>query len=436
MKKNIAIITTFRSADEAYSLNRVVIDQIKMFTRHGYNLTIVVAKGFVPTGWYKHPNIKCVEISDVPVSNTVEIDETFEKDVDKLISEFLDILKDVDVALTHDIIYQPAGMKHNAALRYLALNRKIKTRFLHWIHSATAPTVMQDLRGGGQKFLDSFKLPFPNSFYIAFNEFSTPRIAGWFGVEESQVKYVPHPHDFYEGKDELTIKIADKVKLLQKDITCMYPCRLDRGKQPHLVLETIAQSKKLGKSVALIFADFHSTAGDKVKYRNQMKERAIDLGLNENDLLFLSEFELPECQKYRYEVPHKVIQELFSLTNTFILPSKSETYSLVAQEAIANRNFVILNYDFPPFRSIYGDSAFYRQYSSDIAIDGFDGQTNTEYNNPEDYHKATAQYINYVQENTRALKLFNKIRKTRNIDYVFKNNIEPLLYADPNKFNY
>lgn len=437
MKKKITIITTFRSADEAYSLNRIVIDQIKMFTKAGYKLDIIVAKGFEPKGWYAHKDVTCQYIPDVPVHNDLKIDETFEKDVESLMVEFEKLLKDTDVAITHDVTYQPAAMKHNAALRTLANMGKVKATFLHWIHSATCPSVLQDLRGGGEKYLDSFSKPFPNSFYIAFNEYSIPRIAKWFKIEEDKVKYIPHPHDFFEDKDDLVEKISDRGQILQKDVVCMYPCRLDRGKQPHLVLETIAQIKKLKRSVCLIIADFHSTAGDKVTYRDEMKTRAIDLGLAEDELIFLSEFDVPEDQDFRYEIPHKVINQLFELTNVFILPSRSETYSLVAQEAVAKRNFIVLNQDFPPFRSIYGDAAYYRQYSSDMdAMNGLDGNTNTEYSDAETYHNATAKYINYVMENTRVLKLFNKIRQTRNLDYVFSKHIEPLMYADPKEFNY
>jgi hypothetical protein len=123
----------------------------------------------------------------------------------------------------------------------------------------------------------------------------------------------------------------------------------------------------------------------------------------------------------------------------FILPSVSETYSLVAQEAAVKRNFLILNQDFPPFRSIYGDSPYYRQFSSNMnANSGYDGDTNTNYGNRDEYFKGIASYINYVMENTRVLKTFNMIRQTRNLDYVFKHHIEPILYSnpEPGNFNY
>lgn len=436
--KNVAIITTFRDAQEAYSLNRVVINQLKMFIHAGYNVKVVVCKGFRPEGWYAHKQVTCVEIPDVPVSNSVDIDKTFNEDVSLLLEAFRGILRDVDVAITHDIVYQPACIKHNTALRTLVLEDKsIKTLFLHWIHSATTPAIVEELRGGGERYMKSFRQTFPRSFYIAFNQLSVPRIASWFKIEEDRVKYVPHPHDFLEYKDPLVEKLFLDYNLLSKDVICAYPVRLDRGKQVEAVVKIMAQVKKLNRSVCLIVADFHSTGGDKVTYRNELKNLGISLGLTESDLIFLSEFDRKEGEGYRGEISHKAIQEIFSLTNVFVMPSRSETYSLVTQEAIANRNFVVLNQDLTPLRSIFGDDAYYRQFSSNInANTGLDGETNVAFQNEEEYHKGTAQYINYVLENTRVLALHNKIRKTKNLDYVFRYHIEPLLYADPKQFNY
>jgi hypothetical protein len=160
--------------------------------------------------------------------------------------------------------------------------------------------------------------------------------------------------------------------------------------------------------------------------------------MSDSEIIFASEIDKwdDESRGNRVEFPHQVVSNLFEIANTFILPSRSETYSLIAQEAAARRNFCILNFDFPPFRSVYGDSPYYLKFSSNIdALSGGDGETNTKYQDEEAYWSDAAKYINYVQENTRVLALSNKIRKERNLDYVFKKHIEPLFFAE-NKFNY
>ncbi len=433
--KRVSIITTFASADEAYSLNRVVQDQIKMFVASDYKIKVIVHEGFKPIQWYEHPLVEIITIPNVPVSNETKVDKTFDEDVEKLENAFKTILEETDVAITHDIIYQPAAIKHNLALRnVIKKNSEIKTNFLHWIHSATKPSILSGLRGGGSKYLSLMNERFPRSLYIAFNSYSIPRIASWFNIEEGFVKYVPHPHDFLEGKCKLAQEIIFKNNLLEKDVLCLYPCRLDRGKQPEVVIKIMNQVKETGRSICCMIGDFHSTAGDKVTYREEMKNMARDMGMTPTELIFLSEFDRKEPI---YELPHQVMTDLFDITNVFILPSRSETYSLVAQEAAAKRNLLILNQDFPPFRSIYGDFALYRQFSSNIdALTGMDGDTTTTYSDETGYYRDIATYINYVMENTRVMAGHNMIRKDRNIYHVFRKYIEPLLMVEPGKYNY
>lgn len=433
MNKNIVIFTTFRSADPAYSLNRVVQTQIKMLTRHNYQPKVIVAKGFQPIEEYE--KVECLEIPDVPVDNQIKIDETFRKDVETLKEALEPILKEADIIFTHDLVYQAAALKHNVAVRELVAEGKVKAKFIHWIHSAACPAVLQEFKGfTGADYLKIVSQPFPNSFYIVFNTFSIPRLASWFNIEQDIVKYVPHPHDFYEDMDPLSVEIIEKGNLLQKDVVIIYPVRLDRGKQAEYPIKIGAAIKKTGRSVGVVIVDFHSTGGDKVDYRRMLKNLAISLSLSPDECQFASE--LHGEDKLIASFPHKVVKDLFSISNTFVLSSKSETYSLIAQEAIMARNLCILNHDFPPFRSIYGDEPIYKQFSGNIQWNGMDGETTTNYGNEEEYWLETANNINYAQEHTRVLKTFNRLRKDRNLDNVFKQYLEPLLSEPDGKLNY
>ena len=446
MKNNIIIFTTFREASSSYSLNRVVVDQLKMFIAHGYNVKVIVAQGFKANckeTWYLRPEVELIEIADVVVQNEIsayEREKNFDQDVQLLTDELRQIIKNGDVIIAHDIFYQPAAIKHNLAIRNI-LPELPEVRILNWVHSASVPFILAQERGGGVRYLDLVQKPLPQAFHIAFNPYSIPRVASWFGAELANVKYVPHPHDFTEFFHPLAKDITEKLELLQTDIVCMYPCRLDRGKQPHLVLEIMNQIKQSGRTIRLIIADFSSRGGDKVVYRQEMKNMALDFGWAENELTFLSEFDMPE-NDLREEVPHQVISNLFELTNVFILPSRSETYSLVAQEAAMKRNLLILNFDFPPLRSIYGEEARYFKFSSNIDVNigqeyhketGME-TTETNYTDRIQYMRAIANYICYCQEHTRILAMFNKLKKTKNLSYVFRHHIEPLLFADK-KYN-
>jgi glycosyltransferase involved in cell wall biosynthesis len=435
--KRVAIFTNFNTADPAYSLNRVVQDQIKMLLHNGYeNVKVVVAESFQPVEMYEQ--VELVYIPNVPCHNEVKKDESFDQDVDLIYESLKTALKDVDVVLTHDIVYQPACLKHNFAAREFA-KENTQIKWLHWIHSATSPTTLNALIDiFGDKYLDVIRTEFPNSFYIFFNHYSIPRVAQNFGVAEEKVKVVHHPLDVcgFFGVDQKVAEFVDEKKLLEADAICVYPCRLDRGKQVEMAIKTMAKLKDFHMKVRMIVVDFHSTGGDKVVYRDELKATGIDWGLNSVELSFTSEF----CQEWYAQVPHNIVKDLMMFANVMIMPSRSESYSLVTQEAAALGKIVVLNWDFPPFRDIFGESAIYRKYSSNVDImNGLDGNTFTNYGpddvSPEErkhyernYHKDTAGMIAYRLKNYENLVLQRKILKERNLDAVFKNELEPLFY--------
>jgi glycosyltransferase involved in cell wall biosynthesis len=176
----------------------------------------------------------------------------------------------------------------------------------------------------------------------------------------------------------------------------------------------------------LIFCDFQSTGGDKVLYREELKELALRLGV-EDRVTFLSEFD----ESASMEVSHETVLELFVLSNVFALPSKSETYSLIAQEAMLKGNLCLLNQDFAPFRQIYGKNALYKQFDgANIAISGFNGEIQTQHSNEKDYYRAMASNISYYLENEHVLRAKTWVRIRRSPDYVFRNFVEPLIVKE------
>ncbi len=436
--RHVAILTTFSSADEAYSLNRVVVDQIKMLVSNGYKVKVVVAEPFEPKGEYLNPNVKIVKIPNVPVHNEVKKDETFEKDVEMLTAGLEEALSGADVVFTHDIIYQNACLKHNFAARKVAKNHP-NIRWLHWIHSATSPVTLAALRDYfSDEYLNLVKEPFPNSRYVFFNDWSKPRIANNFGVDQSVVRTVHHPSDIYEvlGISEEIKKFSEKHNLLKADAICVYPARLDRGKQVEMAIKTMASLKKLDMDIRMIVADFHSTAGDKVTYRDELKQVGIDYKLSAGELIFMSE----DRPAWSYEMPHSMLLEIMRFANVMIMPSVSESYSLVTQEAGMNKCVLVANFDFPPFRDIFGPNVIYRKYSSNVdALNGMDGNTNTAYGpnaaSPEErkaaeraYHYETAGMIKAKLNDGGPMALARFLRKERNLQAVFKAELEPLLY--------
>lgn len=436
--KKVCIFTTFSDSPEAYSLNRIVKDQLKMLLRYEYKPTVIVAESFQPEGLYADKNVTIKKIPLVPVHNEVKKDETFNSDVNDLYLALKEILKEADVVITHDIVYQPAALKHNIAARKLA-DEMSNLKWLHWIHSATSPATLTNLKPHFEdQYIQIMQKPFPNSFYVFFNHYSIPRIANNFKVPENMVVVVHHPSDLqeiYGLSDDMYKFVLDK-KIYTADAICVYPVRLDRGKQVEFVIKTMAMLKDFDLLVKVIIVDFHSTGGDKLTYRDDLKNIAIDYGLQENELLWTSE----SSPFWETEIPHSDVLGLMRLSNVFIMPSVSESYSLIVQEAGLNKCVIVLNQDFPPFRDIFGKDAIYRKYSSNIdAMTGMDGWTKTRYggdvadeerpNLEKNYHRETAgMIINQLKNKNLAMSIF--LRKFRNLDYVFRRELEPLFFKE------
>lgn len=441
--KKIAILTTFADLQKAYSLNIVTQTHIKMLLLNGYQPTVIVGDTFQPAEIYAHPAVKIEKIPNVPCHNEVKKDETFDQDVLALETRIGEIVKDFDVVITHDIIYQNAALKHNIASRKVAAKYP-NIKWLHWVHSATSPELLQLVRPiFTDEYANLVTTKFPNSKIIYPNNYAIPAVAKNFGVADDDVAAVHHATDVagFLGIGKDVEELIYQKDLLSADAMTTYPIRLDRGKQVEYVIRTMSQLKQFDLKVRVVIADFHSTGGDKLVYRDTLKQDAIDWGLNSDEVTFLSEVR----EEWKHEVPQSVIRDLQLISNVFIMPSVSETYSLIAQEAALTKQVVVLNHDFPPFRAIYGENAIYRKYSSayDVLSDPTeavraDSWTGTKYgaaNLPEDarrsaekqYHAITAGMIAARLKHPE-LALSRKLLKERNLNYIFKHEIEPLFY--------
>lgn len=425
-RPKIAIITTFRDFDPAYSLCGVVKEQIKMLVNHGYILKVLVTQGFKPTEVYTEDILRY--LPDQQRSNSVKVDESFTEDVDKLVKAYREHLQDVRIVITHDIIYQTDALKHNVALRMYQQERS-DMRFLHWIHSATSPLVLANLRPYfKEEFQKVMQNMFPYSFYIFFNDWSRPRIAREYNVGEELVKIVHHPTDYLEFAkfEEETKKFVRDHHLLDVDYLMVYPARLDTGKQLEYPIKLTAALKRLKYNAKFIAVDFHSSSDDpkdpKWQYRKKLKELARDLNVG-NDVLFTSEYK-PE---WKVRVRQEVISDLMKLSNVFFMSSSSESYSLVTQEAAMHGNLLILNKNFPPFVDIFGSAVLEFPCTSNLNIlDRTDGETRTKLENEIEAYDNLAKLVVvntqlHKQEITR-----RKLLQTRNPDYVFKREVEPL----------
>lgn len=430
INKNVYLLTNFSTYLKSFSPIIVVMEQVKMLTRAGYTPILVASEGWEPPEDTVFFHVKTeytypFAIHD-PKAEAGQIEET----VELAYQQLNDILPDDAVVITHDLIFLPDYTILNLASRKLAQNRP-SIKWVHEVHSATNPQIVSSERNMyGEKYAEAMNSAFPNSIIAYPNAYDIPRVARNFNFEEDRIVEVPHSTDPTEGMHPLVQNIYDKKQLGDAEVLMVLPIRLDRGKYAEANVRLIAACKQLGVAAHLVVCDFQSTGGDKVVYREELKKLAQDMGAGDC-ITFMSEFD----DLASMEIPHEVVLDLFTLSNVFLLASKSETYSLIAQEAMLRGNFCILNQDFAPFRQIYGKNALYKQFDgANIAISGYNGEISTKYGenneNIQLHYEDMAKSLKYYLENDKVLSAKTFVRTQRNPDAVFRNYLEPLILKD------
>lgn len=419
-RKKVFILTNFQQYLKSYSPIIIVQGQIEMLLRAGYAPTLITNRGWSPPEASIFSQVENKQLTPVVIDGDI-IDEEFDKDVETLETELLDILEKDSVVITHDLIFLPDYVKLNVACRRIA--ERMNIHWLHWIHSATNPNdLIKERSMFAGKYAEHLAEKFPDSLICFPNAYDIPRVARNFGYEENEVVEVPHAINPVEGMTQVVQRLYHEKELWKPDVVTIYPLRLDRGKQPEMNVRLMAGLRDCEATSHLIICDFQSTGGDKVTYREDLKRLAEELGVSDR-LTFMSEFD----ESALMDISHQSILELFTLSNVFLLPSKSETYSLIAQEAMSRGNFCILNHDFAPFRQIYGKNAIYKPFSSNIAFDGYNGEIKTDYDSTDGFFRDLASAVLYYLENEKVIRAKTWTRIRRAQDYVFSHYIQPLL---------
>ena len=411
----IGILTTFYNWDRAYSLVSVVEEQLNSLLKHGYNPVLFVHDNFnadneIPKGVEIRkvvPRFKLVDYGSQPV------EPGFDEQVAQVKKAFEDNLQDIDVVLSHDLIFQGWFLPYNIGMRQAQPN--LKCKWFHWTHSAPSPRP------------DNLSYPhdcryktMPNSKLIYMNDYDTLRLAEMYGGKLDDVRVVYNPLDLrrFWKLDPFVCKLIDKYKLLDADIIDVYPVSSTRfsGKQVDKVIKILSEMKKHGKSVRFICPNAHANAQREKDEIEKMIHLGIERGLTREEIIFTS----LEGKEYEGGVPHEIVRDLFSLSNLFIFPTLSENCPLILLEAAASKCLLVLNESFQPLRDFFGKDSLYFKFGSLIE--------SVNYSNEEKWYSEVALIIIGELNKNKPLNAFNKLKQRFNADWIFKNQLEPLFF--------
>ena len=118
--KRVCFLTNYFDYLKSFSPLILTEDQIKMFLKAGYKPLAIVTEGFTPPDDSYFNKIELRMIHNVFRDDDTHKDKSFEDDVKMLAFEIDKHLKDIDVVITHDLLYMPDYTKYNLAARMVA----------------------------------------------------------------------------------------------------------------------------------------------------------------------------------------------------------------------------------------------------------------------------------------------------------------------------
>lgn len=418
-KIKIGIFTTFGDMNPSFSLCGVVSQQLKALVKHGYTPVLFVLDFFkdfdsVPEGVEVRniiPQLILEPYSQGDLSN-------LDSDVEKAKKAIEENMKDIDVCLTHDIIFINSYLPYNIAMRKAISDGLSHIKWLHWMHSGPSFANLD-----GSVWDNLHTLP-DNSKIVYMNYTDAIRAAEHFHTLPKNVRTIFNPMDIRElhNFSPITKKLIDEYDLMNPEFLFVYALsttRMDNGgKQLSKVIKTVGFLKQKGFSVALVVPNAHANADREKQAIERMYELAHRYGLERREVVFTSLFDVPN---YESGVPHEVVRDLYLLSNVFVFPSVSENCPLVLLEAMASKNILVLNEDFPAFKDFGQSNAIYFRFSSLVA-------PAPDFPNGEDnYYKDIATLIIDQYEQHKAIKAQTRVRREFNIDAIWERQLLPAI---------
>jgi len=394
----IAIITHFNRCPDSYSPGRAVRNQIKLLKRFGHEVVFFIVEG-------SQLEVDCEMRKVVPrfkrQKNVVD-KEAKQKFIKVLQKELTD---DFDIAITHDL-YIDDCITYREAIKECGID-------IPWVHWA---------RSGVGHQLD-FEMP--NARYVYMNYADVGIFSRMIGVCSDRVRVVFNEKDpsFLFNWDPITIMIADKFRLWEKDIIQAYPIcttRMD-AKGLNNVIRAFAALKRTGKNVALVICNSNGRRrleeiDNKIKYAKQF-------GLNADEIVFTSTLSDSENDTSR-EIPNKVVAELLQISNLFIFPTLAEVCSNILLEASMTKNLLVLNEDLPCLFDFVEKGMVLSHRFSSLQGLHFGDKGDVSFDE-------LAKKINNEIEGNKADRQFRKVWRTHNVDTLYHEQLEPILYEQP-----
>lgn len=350
----VAILTMFSGLSGTYSLVNVVADQIQMLLEADVAVKVLVSETCPDserTGVFSDERIEWVKITNTYNGTNIiwhdysggtgKVHDTFYQEADVIAKDFVHHLKDVDVCIMHDILYQGWHLVHNIAIR-AAQKELPHLRCLAFTHSLPANRPMQLEEPFSARFT-----PMPRTKFVYPTYSGISALARQYDVPEGNCAVVYNTLPLFRSMSGDVQRVAERIDLVGAEILAVYPARLTPGKRFEKVAALAGTIKsKAEKRTKVVFCDFPSADISSEVYQTMIRMEGVKYGLDGADMLFISEL------GYTEGFPRQGVFELFQLSNLFICPSHSESFGLTVLEAGSRGDFLALNKAVPALKEL------------------------------------------------------------------------------------
>lgn len=417
-KPVVAVMTTFQYYAAGYSLMNLVLSQVRMLYRSGYEPKMITCSNFDTAGeHYKEAEIhKILPVGRLEDYRTDELMEEHKELVEESAAALVKFIDDhnINIMLTHDIVFLGWHYPYGLAVQE-ASKQRAHVKWMHWIHSVpSGNNPIWDIR----KYGPNHKLVFPNAT-------DALRVGEQFRGRVEDVIPIHHPKDLREFAEfsEPTNRFIDEYDLMSADVIQIYPASVDRlhAKGIEWVMRAFGAMKKhFGKKVRLVICNQWCNVDKHRKTVESQLAVGEQMGLEpDKDLIFTSRFEVPD---WELGLPAKMVSELMMLGNLFMFPTREESFGLVLPEAsLMGGCLVIANASLDMMREVTGNNALFWDFGS------FHRDWTCE--DPDEYFKGVAQIILGKMKSESAINLKTHFRQRFNIDAIMKYELEPAMMA-------
>jgi len=215
--------------------------------------------------------------------------------------------------------------------------------------------------------------------------------------------------------------MIDRYGLMDHQILIIYPFSTPRwhDKGVRQLMRIVGFWKKMGIRAKLVLINAHCNSpqdqSDIDGIEAYAKVCKVEL---DEDVILTSRYADETDQKtLRYTVPFRTVRELVMLSNMFIFPSVSECCSLIQAEASMAGKFMVLNRDFRPMMEFCTNGVMTYEFT-----------VNDPNSNPEYYECVAREIWANFQAESSLMNRTDAITRVYNRDWIFKNQLEPLLY--------